>query len=426
MSFISMKINFIPIDYDSFDFRGKNYVKIIGRDSDGKRVCLVDSCPTYLWAILKKGLKERKIKDLMKKIEKIKLDSKGRKTKVEKVELHEKNYLGKSVKALKIFATNYKDLHDIASQMGIKEIEKRRGYDLGFVRHYIIEKKLNPLQWYEIEGEIPGFEFPGIENIDVDFSLNVDSIKEIDSKKKIEEAKQEEDFEQMKRYGSQLIRLNDEMIRESKELLEAMGIAVVQAPGEGEAEASHLARVNSDLFGVVSQDYDSLLFGAPNLIRNLTVSRRRKTYSGYMEVNPEIIELERVLNILEIDLDQLICLGILVGTDYNPKGVPGIGQKKALDLVKKYKQPVLIFKEVEERIMGLPEEDRFDWQEIFELFHKPDVFNVEIQFPKLDEERIKKILVGEHDFSMDRVEKQLEKLQKLEDKKKQKGLSDYF
>jgi len=180
-----MKIDFIPIDYDSFDFRGKNYVKIIGRDSDGKRVCLIDSCPTYLWAILKKGLKEKKINDLMKKIEKIKLDLKGRKTKVEKVELHEKNYLGKPVKALKIFATNYKDLHDIASQMGIKEIEKRRGYDLGFIRHYIIEKKLNPLQWYEIEGELADFEFQGIENIDVDFSLNVDSIKEIDTKKQI-------------------------------------------------------------------------------------------------------------------------------------------------------------------------------------------------------------------------------------------------
>jgi len=246
------------------------------------------------------------------------------------------------------------------------------------------------------------------------------------AKKRYEEAKQEEDFEQMKRYGSQLIRLNDEMIRESKDLLSSMGIAVVQAPGEGEAEASHLARINSDLFGVVSQDYDSLLFGAPNLIRNLTVSRRRKTYSGYMEVNPEIIELERVFNVLEIDLDQLICLGILVGTDYNPKGIPGIGQKKALDLVKKYKRPVLIFKEVEERIMSLSEEDRFDWQEIFELFRRPNILNVEIQFPKLDEEEIKKILVEEHDFSMDRVEKQLEKLQKLEDKKKQKGLSDYF
>jgi flap endonuclease-1 len=246
------------------------------------------------------------------------------------------------------------------------------------------------------------------------------------AKERYEEAKQEEDFEQMKRYGSQLVRLDDEMIEESKELLTAMGIFVVQAPGEGEAEASFLARRNSDLFGVVSQDYDSLLFGAPNLIRNLTVSKRRKTYSGFIEVNPEIIELAKVLNTLEINLDQLICIGILVGTDYNPKGIPMIGQKKALDIVKRYKQPVFIFESVEEKIAALPKEDRFDWKEIFELFHKPNVSTQEINFPKVDEEKIKEILVEKHNFSLERVEKQLEKLRKLEDKKKQKGLSDWF
>jgi len=79
-------------------------------------------------------------------------------------------------------------------------------------------------------------------------------------------------------------------------------------------------------------------------------------------------------------LDQLICLGILVGTDYNPKGIPGIGQKRALDIVKKYKQPVLIFESVEEQMMGLSEEDRFDWKEIFELFHKPEFVDAEFDF----------------------------------------------
>ena len=246
------------------------------------------------------------------------------------------------------------------------------------------------------------------------------------AKERYEEAKQDEDFEQMKRYGSQLVRLDDEMIEESKKLLTAMGIFVVQAPGEGEAEASFLARINNDLFGVVSQDYDSLLFGAPNLIRNLTVSKRRKTVSGYIEVNPEIIELEKILNVLEINLDQLICIGILVGTDYNPKGIPMIGQKKALDIVKRYKQPVLIFESVEEKIMALSKEDKFNWQEIFELFHKPNVSNQEIVFPKVDEEKIKEILVKDHDFSLERVEKQLEKLRKLEDKKKQKNLESWF
>ena len=246
------------------------------------------------------------------------------------------------------------------------------------------------------------------------------------AKERYEEAKQKEDLVTMKRYSSQLTRLDNEMINESKELLEAMGISVVQAPSEGESEAAYLCRIKEKIYASVSQDYDSLLFGASKLIRNLTLARKRKTFSGFIEVKPELIELEKVLNSLEINLDQLICLGILVGTDYNPKGIPGIGQKRALDIVKKYKQPVLIFESVEEQIMSLSEDDRFNWQEIFELFHKPKVVDIEFKPGKIDEEKIKKILVERHDFSEERVEKQLEKLQKIEEKKKQKGLGEWF
>ncbi len=246
------------------------------------------------------------------------------------------------------------------------------------------------------------------------------------AKGRYETAKSEEDLEAMKRYSSQLIRLNEEIIRESKELLEAMGIAVIQAPGEGEAEAAYLAKTRREIFASASQDYDSLLFAAPRLIRNLTLSKKRKTISGWMEVKPEIIELEKVLNSLEINLDQLICLGILVGTDYNPKGIPGIGQKKALQIVKRFKQPILIFESVEEQIMSLPEEDKFDWKEIFELFHKPDVSNTFFKFGKINEKKIRQILVTEHDFSDDRVQKQLERLREITERNKQKGLDKWF
>ena len=246
------------------------------------------------------------------------------------------------------------------------------------------------------------------------------------ARQKYERAKTEEDIEGMRKYSSRLIRLDDEMIKESKELLEAIGIAVIQAPVEGEAEASYLSRANKEIYGIVSQDYDSLLFGATNLIRNLTLARKRKTFSGYVEVKPEIIELSRVLNLLEINLDQLICLGIMVGTDYNPGGIPGIGQKRALQIVKRYKQPVLIFKSVEEQMMSLPEENRFDWKEIFELFHKPKVRDFEIKFDDINEEKVKEILVKEHDFSEERVEKQLERLNEIKKKMKQKGLSKWL
>lgn len=180
-----MKTQFIPIDYDYFDFKGKNYAKIIGRNESGKRICIIDSCPVYLWAILKDKVSQSKINSLTKKIEKIKLDTKGRKTKVEKVELHNKNFLGKKVKALKIFATNYKDLHDIADRLGMPEIEKRRGYDLGYIQHYIIERELSPLNWYEIEGEMLNNspEFGGIDSsLEVDFCIKIKKIKKIKNK----------------------------------------------------------------------------------------------------------------------------------------------------------------------------------------------------------------------------------------------------
>jgi len=243
---------------------------------------------------------------------------------------------------------------------------------------------------------------------------------------KYEKAKSEEDLSSMRRYSQQLSRLNDKMIEESKELLEAMGIAVVQAPGEGEAEAAYLCKINDEIFASASQDYDSLLFGAPRLIQNLTLASKRKTFSGYVEVKIQLIELEKVLNYLEIDLDQLICLGILIGTDYNPKGIPGIGQKRALEIVKRHKSPVLIFKSVEEQIMSLPEEDRFEWKEIFRLFHQANVENIPFEFKKINEDKIKEILVKRHDFSEERVEKQLEKLRKFQEESKQKGLEKWF
>ena len=150
-SIIKMQTDFIPIDYDYFDFDGRNFIRVIGRNPSGKRICVIDSCDVYLWAILKDKVSKEKINNLIEKILKIKIEEKSsRKTKVEKVELCEKNFLGKKIKALKIFATNYKDLHDIADKLGMPEIEKRRGYDLGFITHYIIEKKISPLNWYEI------------------------------------------------------------------------------------------------------------------------------------------------------------------------------------------------------------------------------------------------------------------------------------
>ncbi len=180
-----MKIDFIPIDYNYFDYEGRNYAKIIGRSKSGKRICVIDSCDVFLWAILKDKLSKLKIDKLIKKIQKIQLDIKGRQTKVEKVELLNKNFLGKPVKALKIYATNYKDLHDIAGRLGMPEIENRRGYDLGYITHYIMEKKIIPLTWYEIQGDMldDKNELGGIAKAqDVDLCIKLESFSPIPEK----------------------------------------------------------------------------------------------------------------------------------------------------------------------------------------------------------------------------------------------------
>jgi len=231
---------------------------------------------------------------------------------------------------------------------------------------------------------------------------------------KFRTAKDEEDIEAMRKYSVGFSKLNEEMIAESKELLEAMGIAVFQAPGEGEMQCAELVK-NKQAWAVASQDYDALVVGATRLIQNLTLSRKRKTFSGFVYIAPEIIEYEKVLQALGIDSDQFICLAILVGTDFNPGGIRGIGPKKALALVKQKKYPVQIFEEVKENL-------NFNWQEVFEIFKKPNVSKEKVIFPLFNEEKIIEILVKRHEFSLERVKSQLDKLKEVKKKNAQQKL----
>jgi flap endonuclease-1 len=131
-------------------------------------------------------------------------------------------------------------------------------------------------------------------------------------------------------------RLTPDMTADAKQLLRLMGLPIVDAPSEAEAQAAHMAR-RGDVWAAVSKDYDALLFGAPRLVRFLTISGREflPSQGTFRPITPELIELQRMLDGLGITRAQLIDLGLLVGTDFHP-GVRGIGPKKALALVKRH------------------------------------------------------------------------------------------
>lgn len=236
------------------------------------------------------------------------------------------------------------------------------------------------------------------------------------------EAKKREDIESMKKYAARTSILTTEMIEESKKLISAFGLPVIQAPSEGEAQVAQIVN-NKKVFAGVSEDFDSLLYGIPRLIKNLSITGRRRYKATYVTIKPKIIHLSENLNNLGIDQDQLIVLAILIGTDYNPGGIHGIGPKNALKLVKKYKDDFdNLFKEVKwNKYFDFP------WADIYYLFKKmPVEKDYDLTIKKINPELIFELLVEKHDFSKERVEKAIETLIKSESKKQQKGLGDWI
>jgi flap endonuclease-1 len=233
------------------------------------------------------------------------------------------------------------------------------------------------------------------------------------------EALEEGDLPRARTKAMQTSRLSAEMVAQARELLAALGVPCVQAPSEGEAQAAWMAaHGRADAAG--SQDYDSLLFGAPVLVKNLAISGRRKlpNKNVFVEVTPEEIRLDEVLGSLAVTREQLVDMGLLMGTDFN-EGVRGIGPKKALGLVRKHGTAAAALQALGLEIEGADEVRR--------IFLEPTVDEAAVPaWGAPDRERVLTILVDEHQFSRQRVEAALGKVEAARDKEGQRSLDQWF
>ena len=241
-----------------------------------------------------------------------------------------------------------------------------------------------------------------------------------DATVKYEKAIAEGNMEDARKYAQQTTSMKDGMVKESKHLLTLFGIPYIDAPSEGEATAAHLTNTGQ-AHASASQDFDSILCGAKRLVRNFTNSGRRKipNRNTYIDIVPEIIETQKTLDNLELSREELIDVGILIGTDFNPNGFERVGPKTALKMVKQHKRLEDI-PQIQDQLQEI------DFEQIRNIFLNPEVADVEdIVFEEINYESISNYLVKERSFSEDRVQSTLNRLKKALEKKSQ-NLDQWF
>jgi flap endonuclease-1 len=252
-----------------------------------------------------------------------------------------------------------------------------------------------------------------------------------------EEALAEGDMERARAKASQTSRLDKPMIEQAKRLILALGMGYVEAPEEGEAQAARMVR-EGQAYAVASQDFDALLFGAPRLVRNLTVTGRRKLprKQVWVDVMPEELVLEDVEAQLGVSREALVDLALLLGTDYNP-GVKGVGPKKALALIQEHGDLEGIQRALQEGSIkpesALARQLREGWEELGDLQEMRALFlspgttgDVEVLRGRLDSEQVVQVLVEEHAFQEGRVRSALERYESAKEAKKQRSLDTFF
>ena len=263
-------------------------------------------------------------------------------------------------------------------------------------------------------GLSPVYVFDGIPSRLKSATIRERSERRAKAQEEWKEAVKEGDMQKAYTKATQSSKLTNEIVESSRVLLVHLGIPIVQAPGEGEAQAAYMA-AKGDVWSASSQDFDSFLFGTPRLVRNLTLAGRRKMpgRNEYRDIKMEVAELEPTLAAIGLSREQLIDLCILVGTDFN-EGIRGIGPKKALKLIKEHGTAPRALASLDKE---LPEYEEI--KGVFLHFEHADEYDLSLHPP--EREKVLDMLVGQYDFGQQRVENALQKMSPPSPKRPEKG-----
>lgn len=225
--------------------------------------------------------------------------------------------------------------------------------------------------------------------------------------KEAEEAKERGDVVNYNKKVAMTLKIEPYMIQDTKALVEAFGLPVVDARYDGESQLAYMVK-NNDIYASITQDYDALLFGSDIVIRNFLTGKSR-------DLPIEKICLNDLLNHYNITMEQMVDIAILNGTDFN-YGVFGIGVKTALKYILKYGNIIKVY----EKVKSVNESSSLEnFLEIRDIFLKPEV-NTEykIKFNKPVFEDIEYVLICDCGFNPERVDKGLDRLKGIDSKRK--------
>ncbi len=248
-----------------------------------------------------------------------------------------------------------------------------------------------------------------------------------DATKKMREAQDLGRQAEAAKFAQASSRLTSAMISESKEFIQAMGIPIVQAKQDGEAQAAFLVNQNI-AYAVGSQDYDSLLFGASRVVRNLSQNRTKKVKSTTVKVDLEWLNLSKILQANKITQEQLVDIGILTGVDFFP-GIDGVGAKTAYKLIQTHSSiDSMLEKNIEIRKKPISELLELEMvNKVRNIFLQPEIDPdiPPLKWKKPNPEKIFEILCEKHNFNKDRVTTALIRLKKRSGST-QRTLGDFF